>query len=177
MFRLVRLTLALCLLVPLTLQAQDVSKLKFEKYTSAQGKYTANFPGKVQQQKKSAPTEAGDIQIHLDIVAIGNDLAFIISFNDYPEAIKAANPENVLAGVRDGNKGADGEIVSDEAIKFGPEKLAGRKVTIKKPGELYLKTLMVLKGARLYQVMVVGKKEQINSKGVEDFHKSFQITK
>lgn len=159
------------------LPAQDVSKLKFEKFTSKEGKYTANFPGKVMNQKKSAKTDVGEIQINLDLVPIGNDLAFIISFNDYPDSLKSTDPEKMLIGVRDGNKGVEGELISDEAIAFGPDKLPGRKVLIKKPGETYMRTMMVLKGTRLYQVMVVGKKEQVNSKAVDNFQKSFQLTK
>jgi hypothetical protein len=37
--------------------------------------------------------------------------------------------------------------------------------------------MMILKGTRLYQIMVVGNDEQIKSKEVDRFQKSFQLTK
>lgn len=169
--------LILTMLVLGPVVAQDLSKLSFEKFTSSTGKYTAQFPGKPKSQKQSAKTEMGDIQINIDAVSIGQNVAFMISFNDYPSAIKNADPEKLLEGVRDGNKGKDGEIVNDESFQYGPDKLPGRKVLIKKTGGLSMRNMMILKGTRLYQVMVVGSDEQLKSAAVERFQKSFQLAK
>jgi hypothetical protein len=174
---LTRVCLSFVLLIPVALFAQDLSKQTFEKFTSQDGKFTVMFPGKAQTQKQKAATDLGDIQITMNLVSIGNELAFIVSFNDYPDAVKNADPNQMLDGVRNGNKGQDGEIVEEDASKFGPDKLPARKILIKKPGGLYMKNMMILKGTRLYQVMVVGKKEALDSKEVEKFYKSFELTK
>ena len=172
-----RTCLSMLLLIPVTLLAQDLSKKTFEKFTSKEGKFSVMFPGKPELQKQKAATEVGDIQITLNIVAIGNDVAFIVSFNDYPDAVKNADPAQMLEGARNGNKGKDGEIVEDDEIKFGPEKLPARKFLIKKPGGIYMKNLIVLKGTRLYQVMLIGKKDVVESKEAEKYYKSFEVMK
>jgi hypothetical protein len=172
-----RIYLSILLLIPVTLFAQDLSKLTFEKFTSKEGKYSVMFPGKPQLQQQKANTELGDIEITMNVLAIGNDMAFIVSHNDYPDAVKNADPGQMLEGARNGNKGKDGEIVTDEAIKFGPEKLPGRRFLIKKPGDIYMKNMIIFKGTRLYQVMLIGKKDVVESKDADKYYKSFELTK
>ena len=172
-----RLCLTIVLLFPIAFMAQELSKQTFEKFTNKEGRFSVLFPGKPQTQKQKTPTAAGDIEFTMNLVAIGNDAAFIVSFNDYPVAVKNADANKILEGVRDGNKGQDGEILDDDAIKFGPDKLPARSILIKKSNGTYMKNMMILKGIRLYQVMVVGKKSIIESKEVEKFYKSFEVTK
>ncbi len=172
-----RLSLSLLFIIPVTLFSQDLSKQTFEKFTSKDGKYSVMFPGKPQLQKQNARTEVGNIQINMNIVAIGNDAAFIVGHNDYPDAVRNADSGQLLEGARNGNKGKDGEIVEDEAIKFGPDKLPGRRFLIKKPGDIYMKNMIVLKGTRMYQVMLIGKKDVVESKEADKYYKSFELTK
>lgn len=178
MFRLFGLSITLLLSSLAITSAQDISKVKFEKSTSSKGGYSVNFPGKPISQQKTANSPIGELTINLDIVPFGQGAAFIVSFNDYPDAVKQQDPNKMLEGVRDGNKGEDGTIVEDSAIKFGPDKLPGRKIVIKKNGGLMMKNLMVFKGTRLYQAMVVGEESLIKSPELEEkFYKSFTITK
>lgn len=172
-----RFCMSVMVLIPATLFAQDLASATFEKFTSKDGKYTVMFPGKPQLQQQNAKTELGDIQVNMNIVAIGNDVAFIVGHNDYPDKVKSADPAKLLEGARNGNKGADGEIVTDEAIKFGPDKLPGRRFLIKKPGDMYMRNMIILKGTRLYQVMMIGKKDVVTSKESEKYYKSFELTK
>jgi len=178
MFRLFGLSIALLLSSLVITSAQDITKAKFEKSTSSKGGYSVNFPVKPISQQKKANSPIGELTINLDIVPFGQGAAFIVSFNDYPDAVKQQDPNKMLEGVRDGNKGEDGTILEDEAIKFGPDKLPGRKIVIKKNGGLMMKNLMVFKGTRLYQAMVVGEESLIKSPELEEkFYKSFTITK
>lgn len=172
-----RLSLSLLLILPITLIAQDLSKVAFEKFTSKEGKFTVSLPGKPQEQKQTRSTELGDIQIKMYFVPIGKDSAFLISFNDNPEALKNSDPALLLEGARNGVKGKDSELINDEIIKFGPDKLPGRRFLIKKPGGIYVKSMVILNGLRLYQVMVIGKKEFVEAKEVDKFYKSFELTK
>ncbi|MFT3881954.1 MAG: hypothetical protein QM703_20150 [Gemmatales bacterium] len=174
---LTRLSLSLLLIIPVALIAQDLSKQTFTKFTSKEGKFNVLFPGKPQEQKQTKSTELGDIQIKMFIVPIGNDSAFFVSFNDNPEALKNSDPMQMLEGARNGVQGKEGELVSDEAIKFGPDKLPGRRFLIKKPGGTYVRSMVILNGLRLYQVMVIGKKEFVEAKEVDKFYKSFELTK
>ncbi|HQR07515.1 MAG TPA: hypothetical protein PLN21_11870 [Gemmatales bacterium] len=172
-----RLCLFFLLIIPATLFAQDLSKLTFEKFTSKDGKFTVLFPGKPHENKQKKTTEIGDTLVTTNFVAIGNDLAFFVFFNDYSDIVKNSNPGPMLEGARNGIMAKDGELVEDETIKFGPDKLPARRFLIKKPGGIYVKNMVILKGARLYQVMVLGKKELVESKEAEKFCKSFDITK
>lgn len=156
---------------------QDADKLKFQKHQSKEGKYKVEFPGKPTTQNQKAKTELGEITIFLDVVPLGQNMAFIVSYNDYPEAITSADPMTVLNGVRDGNKGNDGEIVEDKADVFGPDKIPCKRIYIKKPNDLYMKNLMIMKGTRLYQVMVVARKPAIDSPAIDKYYKSFELTK
>jgi hypothetical protein len=178
MFRLCTWTMAWIALSVTALHAQDMAAAKFEKSTSTQGGYSVLFPGKPESQKKLVPSPVGELTVNFDIVPVAKNAAFIVSYNDYPDAIKQEDPTKLLEGVRDGNKGQDGSIIADEVITFGPDKLPGRKVVIKKEGGLIMKNLMVLSGTRLYQAMVVGEASIVNSPVVESkFYKSFTITK
>ncbi|MBL8824323.1 MAG: hypothetical protein JNJ77_17180 [Planctomycetia bacterium] len=177
MFRRCLLLMLVVFMLPVMLGAQDESNLKFQKHQSKEGKYKVEFPGKPMTQNQKANTELGEITIVLDVVAIGQNMAFIVSYNDYPEAITNADPITVLNGVRDGNKGKDGEIIEDRADVFGPDKIPCKRVYIKKPNDLYMKNLMIMKGTRLYQVMVVAKKPAIESDAINKYYKSFELTK
>lgn len=178
MFRFSGLSIALLLSSLVLTSAQDIKAVKFEKSTSTKGGYSVNFPGKPISQQKTANSQIGELIINLDIVPFGQGAAFIVSYNDYPDAVKQQDPNKMLEGVRDGNKGTDGTLVEDKAIKFGPDKLPGRKIVIKKNGGIMMKNLMIFKGTRLYQAMVVGEETLIQSPEVEEkFYKSFTITK
>ena len=181
MKKLCLLMLAACMCMPYPLLSQDLSQQKLVSFTSADGKFTAKFPGKVNTSKRTAKTELGDIQITLNVVGIGNDVAFIVSYNDYPAAVKNNDPKQMLEGVRNGNVGKDGELQKDEAFtfKFGQEQLPGRKVLISKPGGAKMRNMMILRGNRLYQIMFVGTQEHLdkNAKMIEEYFESFQLNK
>ncbi|MFT3881955.1 MAG: hypothetical protein QM703_20155 [Gemmatales bacterium] len=172
-----RLCFTLLLIMSATLLAQDLSKKTFEKFTSKDGKFSASFPGKPLVRKETKSSELGDIQTNLFFVPIGNHSTFYITVTDKPEAWKNTDPVELLERARNGVKGKDGEIVTDEGIKFGPDKLPGRRFLIMKTEVTYVKNIIVLKGLRLYQVAVQGKREFVESKEVDKFFESFELTK
>jgi hypothetical protein len=81
-----------------------------------------------------------------------------------------------LDKVRDGNKGADGKVVTEKNIELGLAKLPGRDLLIEKPN-LFIRNRAVIAGNRLYQVMVQGTKEFVTSKEVDRFFDAFEVTK
>jgi hypothetical protein len=153
-----------------------------EDYTSREGKYEVKFPGKVKEQSQVAPTPVGKVKIFLAVCERSPDLAYLVSYVDYPAAAVKAPPQKVLAGVRDGNARPGGKVLSDKEIAFGRGKLPGRDVLIEKPGLLgrglegHFRNRMILRGARLYQVAVVGSKAAVTAKEADDFIASFRLT-
>ena len=85
-------------------------------------------------------------------------------------------PAPRLDKVRDGNKGDNGKVLTDKAIEVGVDKHPGRDLLIEKPN-LFIRNRAVIAGNRLYQVMVQGTKEFVNSKEVDRFFEAFEVTK
>lgn len=159
------------------LQAMSLDGLKLNKFSSTKGNYSIAFPGKVESSERKTNSDVGEITFYTDVVELGQTAAFLVCYNDYPAAVKNADPKKLLDGVINGNKGPDGSLVKNEAITFGTAKLPGRNVVIKKPGDTYMRNLAVLQGVRLYQVMVVGNEKTVNHPKMDEFYKSFTITK
>ena len=100
--------------------------------------------------KKGIATESGSIDMYQALADYG-DYAFLMTFNDYPNALlqKKTN-DQILDDVVKGSIG-DGEVISQGEIKLG--NFPGRAYTCKKKG-LELKAFVYLVGPRLYQLIV-----------------------
>ena len=144
-----------------------------EKYESKEGKYSVQFPGK----PNKTTNKAGGIDLHIAIVEMGMG-GFAVIHSDFPpEAIKAAKPKALLDG---GQKGLienfKAKVTSSRDFEFGMEKYPAREL-IGEKDKLNLRIQIILAGNRLYQVFVVGSKEQVTSKEADAFFKSFEIAK
>ena len=154
----------------------DPPKLDFQKYTSAAGKFTVLFPGKPKEQVQEIDTKGGKLKVVTTTVDPAPNLIYVVSVNDYPEDVAKTEPQALLKGVRDGNKGEDGKIVKDEEITLGKDKVPGREILIAKK-TLYYRARLYLAGNRLYQLIVAGPKEAVTSKEADKFLDSFALTK
>lgn len=152
-----------------------------KEFKSDAGGFSVNVPGgTMQETSQNVPTAAGNIKITLYQTTAGNN-AYLAGFSDFPDAItKQNNPDTLLDGARQGAvTNANGTVVSDNKITF--ENNPGRETVIdgKAPTgqEATIKVRYYLINNRLYQVMAVTPRGQINSAGIDDFLQSFKLTK
>jgi hypothetical protein len=166
-----RFAVALTVLFASTLAAGQDKPL--EKYESKVGKYSVQFPGK----PNKTTNKAGGIDLHIAIVEMGMGGFAVIHSDLPPEAIKVAKPKDLLDG---GQKGLienfKAKVTSSRDFEFGTEKYPARELVGEKD-KLKLRIQIILAGNRLYQVFVVGSKEQITGKEADAFFKSFEIAK
>ena len=160
------------------LAAEDkIAQAKFEKHTNKKGGFSVSFPGKPKTHIQKAPSQAGELTIFMDMVEFGKGTIFIVSYNDYPEALLQGDAQKHLEDVRDGINGPDGEVLKDDKWDFGPAKLPARQVLIRKAGGVYLKGWIILKGNRLYQMVAVGDEKLVRSPEVEQkFFQSLSLS-
>jgi hypothetical protein len=149
---------------------------EFKPYASTDGRYKAVFPGPVTTQTVPVKGDKGDLTVVVDSVELLAGTSFLVTYVDAPAefAKQPAGPR--LDKVRDGNKGADGKVVSEKDVAVGAEKYPGRDVLIEKPTG-HLRNRIVIAGNRLYQVMVQGPKDVVLSPSADRFLQSFEVTK
>ncbi len=141
------------------------------------GRYTARFGGTPREQSQGVATAVGELTTRTATFARPDGTALVVVYTDYPDAaLKNVAPESLLAGARDGLKGADGTLLSDEATPFGPGKLPSRTVVVDR-GKLVVRVRLVAAGRRLYQVMAVGTKDAVAGPAADAFFESFALTK
>lgn len=151
-----------------------------EKYTSANGMYSATFPSKPTESS----TPDGDVnpaqgkyKYFSAGVEMGKDGWFGAMFHDYPRGVLKDEAQIVLERVKDGTRGEKGRIVEDREIALGTDKVPGRAFIINQ-GTYFYRARIFLKENRLYQVIVVGKtKEEVTTAAADKFLDSFEITK
>ncbi|MBP3958791.1 hypothetical protein J8F10_26395 [Gemmata sp. G18] len=148
-------------------------------YTSTEGKYAIKFPNRPKTSHQIAKSALGDLDVNVATYATGDANVFMVSYTDYPAA--ATKPENrktLFDGIQDGIKGSKGEIVSEKAIEFGPEKLPGRELVVDRDkGKQRIKFRAVLRDNRLYQIAVIGTAEFVSGKDATAFFESLELTK
>jgi hypothetical protein len=140
-----------------------------------QGSYcSVQMPKKPQLcVKKGVPTDSGPIDMY-QVLADYGDYAFLLTFNDYPDALlKKKTSNQILDDVVSGSVG-DGELINKGAISIGT--YPGRTYTCKKSG-LELKASIYLVDGRLYQMIVAYPPNQGGSlaQDRDTFLKSFKL--
>ncbi len=148
-----------------------------EAFAPKDGKFTVRFPGKPKETPQTAKSALGDLKVFTATYATADGNAYLASYTDFPPG--TAKPENrntLLDGVRDGLKGKDGEILADNEIELGKDKLPAREYEVKK-GKQVIRFRVVLRDDRLYQVAVVGTADFVSGKEAKGFLESFALTK
>ena len=168
----VGLVIGLCL----TASSAADPAVQFLPFASSDGRYKVLFPGPVKTETAEVKTPEGTRKLTLDTVKLSGDVHFMVTYIDVPEDVTKAAPGPRLDKVRDGNKGADGKVLSDTEVTVGAEKHAGRDVLIEKPNT-FLRNRIVIAGNRLYQVMIQGSKEFVTSRDADRFIESFEVTR
>jgi hypothetical protein len=167
-------------IVPILWLAACAPALAADKFTSETGKFAAAFPKDKQplESVKEVDTTAGKIKLTIHAAEVKKDVAFMVIWNDYPDATAKMDPQEVLGRVRDGSKGPDGKLLEDKAITLDPNNVPGRDYLLDKGDSHYFRSRTYLAGTRLYQVIISStKRDDVTSKDAEGFLDSFEITK
>ena len=157
---------------------------KPEAYTSEAGRFSVSVAGKVSTDAKQIAYGANPEQTVSRTTSKWDALpsgTYSVTYADYPEAFKGL-AETLLDGARDGVKGPDGlggTVQSEKPVEVpGPDdaKVAGREVVVK-ARKNWVRVRLVVVELRLYQVMVTGTEEGVNSDAAKHFLDSFRLTK
>lgn len=147
-----------------------------EPYKSAEGKYAVRFPAAPKVTTQTAKTAVGELTVTTATYATADGNVYMVSYTDYPTAVKPENQAALFDGVRDGVKGT-GKLVGDvKESAFGPDKLPAREFVVDK-GRQRVKFRLILRDERLYQVATVGTADFATGKDANLFFESFELTK
>jgi hypothetical protein len=143
-------------------------------YRSEEGGFTVLLPAKPEVKTQSTATVAGTVSLTTALTEMKNYAAGV-SFNDIPSQA-ATDPEAVLSG---GRKGAaqnlKGTVVSEKPIKLGP--YPGTEFVVETPDNLIYTARIYVVNDRLYQILFLTSKDQIDQFDVSGFFDSFTLLK
>src|SRR5436190_513696 len=98
--------------VNLMAQAQ-ADPLEYKPFASADGRYKAIFPGPVKSETTDVKAAAGTLKLTLDSFEVSEGVLFMVTYIDVPDDVAKSPVGPRLDKVRDGNKGADGKVLTD----------------------------------------------------------------
>ena len=149
-------------------------------YVNLIGRFSILLPGTPQEAKQSVQTPGGAVELHLFAIELKNNAgAYILAFADYPAAtVKEKGAEQLLTESRQAmlanTPGA--KLAGEKKITFDGH--PGREVSIEtsKPQPGIMRDKMYLVGNRLYQIMIAGPKEKVESREADKVFDSFKVT-
>lgn len=157
---------------PSSTSSSHASLKDWIEYRSEEGGFTILLPGKPQEQTQSTDTAAGTVPLTMALAEMENYAAGV-SFNEIPMEA-AVDPEKILAG---GRKGAaqnlKGTVVSDKPIRLGA--YPGSEFVVETPNNLIYTARIYVVNDRLYQILFLASKDQIDQFDVQGFFDSFTL--
>ena len=148
-------------------------------FVSQSGGFSISTPVELKESTQSIPTPAGNLELHI-FSGETPTRGYIVGYADYPEAVmQQSNPQKMLEGARNGAAAQiNGKVLKEEQITLdgnpGVEFLMEGKNDTQ---EALSKARMVLVGRRIYQVLVVGGKNDIQEPEMDGFIRSFKLVK
>jgi hypothetical protein len=143
-------------------------------YTSKEGRYSVDFPGKVESLVKPVATDLGQLQMYTSYVDMGPK-AYMMMYNDYPTM---GNPSLVLPAVWSGQvKGkVNLKVLSKQTIKFqGKPAIEGAYQYMTGTQLTTNRVRIVLSGKRLYQQMAIAVGTAIDKAPADRYFSSFKL--
>src|SRR5262245_45821123 len=139
-------------------QKPDKPEVKWEKYTPKGANAEVSFPGKA-----TAKADKGSGNL---VLSKGKDAVYLMSYNDFPKAIDITDKaavKKILDNGRDGGlKSLMGKLLSEKDITLD-KKYPGRAFDMESKTFGIYRTRIYLSKNRLYQVVVLGPKEFVDS--------------
>jgi hypothetical protein len=156
---------------------QPIQQPSGEDYTPKGGNFVVRFPGKPKETSQTTKSPIGEVKVYTATYATSDGNVYMVSYSDLPPgATKSENLGTLFDGVREGAKGKDGEILVGDRFEFGPDKLPGYDLELKK-GNQRVKFKVIVRENRLYQLAVVGSKDFAQGENAAAFLKSFAFPK
>lgn len=149
---------------------------QMQTFSSSEGRLEVQLPGRPQYIPTDvAVAGGGTIKLHQYAVEVGNSLAFITSYADYPVSIVAgARGDEVLRRVQTASVGQR-KLVGDGVIDIDGN--AGRFYVAEGADGLVLQARIYLVGNRLYQNIVVSDLRSRGAPEIRQFFDSFRLLK
>ncbi len=154
---------------------------KLVDFKSTDGKFAVTAPGNNRNDSKNLAVGATGLTIPVttDRWDGPSSTVYAVTFADYPDTFREVAAKTILDGVRDGLKGTDGKVALDEKVTLGKgaDKIDGREFRIEAGSRTAVRVRVYLVESRLYQVMVTGTKDSVNTKAATEFLNSFKLVK
>jgi len=152
-------------------------KLDWAEYSSDTGRFTALMPGDPKTEMQSIPTAVGSIDMYFFSVDQPN-VSFAVAYADYPsEIISKVSASALLDAGRNGAlANVKGKLERKVDVFFGtdPGQEFWFKANVRNmPG--YGHAVVMLRGARLYQMLVVGLEATFPAEDAQKFLDSIDI--
>jgi hypothetical protein len=148
---------------------------QMREYTSPDGQFKVLFPGKPKEE-----TQLGIGGLMKKVSVSRRDGAYVVTAQEVKIAPDAAPAvlEDRLDGVRNGAvSNIRGKLLREEKITLAG-RYPGRDIVAEMPEQVgLLRDRLYLVGDRLYQVMVMGRREWVESPDAQRFLDSFTLTR
>jgi hypothetical protein len=160
--------------LPLLLASQS-SGSDWTQFSPAGGGFTVLMPGTPTEHTDKLATKAGSAEVSY-FLAESMAVTYVVSCSKFAkEAVKPETLEKRLDNARDGAvESSGGNLKSEKALKLGPH--PGRELLLQ-GSKAFVRTRIYAVGNRLYQTMVVSKKENAHAADAAKFLESFKIVK
>jgi hypothetical protein len=166
-------------LLPLTLPlvlggAQDPAEWK--PFVSKKGGFSVTLPAEPTEQVQTVKTPAGPVDVVLYLIDGKKDtVSYVVGYSQFPEkALQTGTSEKRLDNARDGAvQSAKGKLKEEKKVLLGS--YPGRELLIESETGGFVRTRIYAVRNRLYQTMVIGNKESIESRAAGAFLDSFKL--
>ncbi len=152
-----------------------VKEPTIELFSSKDGGFSILLPGKPEFETQTVDTEVGKILMNMYGVE-NKRMAYLISYSDYNiediELIGVKEIEEILDGVRDGQVGDNGKLISEKSIQL--DNYSGREIVFSNEEGTIRSRIFLVKN-RLYQVLVVSNDNKVNTEEVNKILNSFKL--
>ncbi|MBN1457745.1 MAG: hypothetical protein JW912_07835 [Sedimentisphaerales bacterium] len=147
----------------------------FEDYQSSRGRFTVSFPGEPEEGVQTLTSHDGDFDLYM-YNAGSKKISFAVAYVDYPDSVfKKRSVKEMLDGAVDGAvNNVGGKLIDEIEVEY--EGYPGREIEVSIASEkAIIRARIYLVDKRLYQLMVIGKEDQVTESRVYDFFDSFVI--
>jgi hypothetical protein len=152
---------------------------QFKEFTANDGGFTVLMPDTPKEDKTDLATADGTKVVQYQYLVDGGTKAHLVTYQDNPAAVeKADQVQKVLEGGRDNAvTNLKGKLLLSKELKLA-DKHSGMEFQIEVPSlKSIYRSRIYLVGKRLYQIVVLGPKEFVDSKESDSFLDSFKLTK
>ena len=137
----------------------DLLPHSWQTYSSPDGTFSIDLPGKTTFETRQTPLESGGtMAFHTISVASVRNSAYTLAYVEH-ENVGEKSPEQALESARDGSlRKAEGTLLTQNRITV--QGFPGLDMQARARGNTFMDSRMVVVGNRLYMIMAVAASEQ-----------------